>query len=204
VGKLLRGTKIVFAAVGLLLVIVTTTPLVTWWARALAGPWNDPSGDVLIVLGGSVHDNGIMGESTYWRSVYGVLVYRTGGFRDVLLSGGASEGPAVAESMRRFLVCEGVPSQVIHVELHSRSTRENALYATQALATLAGTKVLLTSDYHMTRAYRSFRKVGLDVVPRPVPDAIKRASSFGGRWQAFVDVVTETFTLGYYFARGWV
>jgi len=199
-----RFLTAVFAAFGLLVAIVMTTPLVSWWARALAGPWNDPPGDVLIVLGGSIHENGIMGESTYWRSVYAVLGYRSGGFRDVLLSGGPTEGPSVAESMKRFLVCEGVPAQVIHLELRSTTTRENALNARQALIGLPGAKVLLTSDYHMARAHRAFRKVGLDVHPRPFPDAIKRAATVGGRWGAFLDVVRETVALGYYFARGWI
>jgi hypothetical protein len=39
------------ASPGALLVIVTVTPLVSWWATALAAPWDDPRGEVLIGLG---------------------------------------------------------------------------------------------------------------------------------------------------------
>ena len=67
-----------------------------------------------------------------------------------------------------------------------------------------GTKVLLTSDYHMTRAYRAFKAVGIDVLPRPFPDVIKRANSFENRWGAFIDLARETVALGYYLARGWI
>src|SRR5215813_5065330 len=54
------------AGLGLLVVLVTMTPLVSWWAGALAGPWEDPAGDVLIVLGGSLLADGVMGPSSYW------------------------------------------------------------------------------------------------------------------------------------------
>jgi len=197
----------VFAALGLLVTIVTTTPLVSWWARALAGPSRFPKGDVLVVLGGTIQDAGIMGESTYWRSVHAVITYREGGFRDVVLSGGpGSNAPsvAVAESMRAFLVSQGVPPQVIHLEVRSTSTRENAIYTKQILSAFPGTIVLLTSDYHMTRAYRAFRRAGVEVLARPFPDALVRAGVYSGRWGAFLDVLRETGALGYYFIRGWV
>ena len=65
-----------------------------------------------------------------------------------------------------------------------------------------GRKVLLTSDYHMFRACRAFRKAGLEVAPRPFPDAGKRAANWLGRWPAFLDEVVETLKIGYYFVRG--
>jgi uncharacterized SAM-binding protein YcdF (DUF218 family) len=194
------------AAVGLLVIVVTITPLVSWWGREMAGPWNDPTGDVLIVLGGSLQDDRLMlmGQSAYLRSLYAVLVYREGGFRDVVLSGGGPDGPSVAEAMRAYLVSNGVPAASIHVESRSTTTHENALYAKPILANLPGRKVLLTSDYHMARAYRTFRKAGIDVLPRPLPDAIKRGNSYQTRWGAFVDLSRESVALAYYFARGWI
>ena len=40
----------VLAAIGLLFVVATFTPITTWWANYLSGPWNDPGGEVLVVL----------------------------------------------------------------------------------------------------------------------------------------------------------
>lgn len=192
-----------FAGLGLLVCAVTFTPLVSWWGGKLAGRWNDPNGDVLIVLGGSAGGDGIVGESSYLRSKYAVLAYKQGNFHSVVLSGGGQPIPA-ALSMRDFLTCEGVPRSAMLTESASTSTRENALYTKQLLKGVPGRMVLLSSDFHMFRAYRVFRKVGLEVLPRPIPDAIKRATRLKDRWPAFLDLVLETVKIVYYFARGWI
>lgn len=191
------------ATVGLLVLIVTVTPVVSWWARALAGPWTDPTGHVLVVLGGSILDDGTIGQNSYWRSAYAALAFRRGQYESVVLSGGGDSMP-VAEAMRTFLQCSGVPSAVIRVEARSRNTRENALFVKPILDRQSGAKVLMTSDYHMFRAVRTFRKIGLTVTPHPIPDAIKRSTLPRGRWEAFIDVATETAVIVYYFAAGWI
>jgi uncharacterized SAM-binding protein YcdF (DUF218 family) len=203
-GKALCFFACGLAGLGLLLVLVTVTPLVSWWAGVLAGPWEDPSGEVLIVLGGSLLGDGVMGPSSYWRSTYAVLAWGEGTFRRVVVSGGGPAGTSIAEPMRDFVECRGVPRPAIQMETRARSTHENALYVTELLAGVPGRKVLLTSDYHMFRAHRAFKKAGLEVLPRPFPDARKRASHWTGRWPAFLDLVEETLKIGYYRARGWI
>jgi len=200
----LRAAAFFCMGLGILFVAATVTPLDYWWATALAGPWGDPSGDVLIVLGGSLEDYGTIGGSSYLRSVYALQAWREGGFREVVVTGGGLKDNSIAETMRDFLVCQGVPRQVIRVETQANSTRENALYTKALLTEDPRRKVLLTSDYHMFRAHSAFRKVGLDVLPRPYPDVRKRATRWIGRWPAFLDLVLETFKIGYYFSRGWI
>jgi uncharacterized SAM-binding protein YcdF (DUF218 family) len=190
------------AAAGLLFLIISFTPLTAWWARALARPWEDPRGEVLIVLGSDRVDD-MIGYSSYWRSVYAVWAYREGGFRRVVVSGGPG-GAAVAESMRDLLVTSGVPSQAILLETESTSTRENAVRTVELLRGETGRSVLLTSDFHMYRAYRCFRRAGLDVVAFPVPDALKRSTRWYRRWTAFVDLVAESGKIAYYWAQGWL
>jgi uncharacterized SAM-binding protein YcdF (DUF218 family) len=203
--RLVRSVSQGLAALGLLVLLVTFTPVVSWWARALAGPWTDPTGDVLVVLGGSMLDDGTIGVTSYWRSVYAFQAFREGHYQAVLLSGGdGTRGKSIAESMGDFLRCEGIPAEKLIFEGRSQSTRENALYSRDKLASLPGAKVLVTSDYHMFRAWRTFRKVGLNVQPRPFPDAIKRASRLETRWGAFVDLTRETAAIAYYYARGWI
>jgi len=198
-----RVLTAVLALLGLLMVAVTTTPLVPRWARALAGPWDDPAGDIMIVLAGASLEDGILAESSYWRAVYAVRAWREGGFREVVIAGGSPEGPPPAQAMRQFLIAEGVPIASIRVETASHSTRENALNVTRMLAQTPGGKVLLTSDYHMFRAHRAFTRAGLVVAPRPFPDIIKRARGFS-RWGLFLGLCLETTKIGYYFARGWI
>ncbi len=192
------------AGLGLLVLLVTVTPLVSWWAGVLAGPWEDPNGDILIVLGGSLLGDGVMGPSSYWRSTYAVRAWGERSFYRVVVSGGGPAGTSIAEPMRDFLECRGVPRTAIEIEAQSRSTHENALYVAELLAGVSGRKVLLTSDYHMFRAHRAFKKAGLEVLPRPFPDARKRASNWSGRWPAFLDLVEETIRIVYYYARGWI
>jgi len=187
-------------AIGALWLLVTVTPLDSWLVSALSGPWNDnPSGDTLIVLAGAGGANGVIGYGTYLRCQYAILAWRGGKFRQILLSGGSQ-----AKEMQDFLVGEGIPASVIEIETQSRSTRENALFSRAALQGVAGTKVLLTSDYHMFRATRTFRKAGIDVVPCPFPDVGKRATGWLGRWPAFLDLVVESTKIVYYRARSWI
>jgi len=192
------------AGVGLLLVVVTLTPLDCWWAQQLAGGWNDPPGEILIVLGGAGNSpDGIIAWDSYLRSLYAVRAYRERAFPLVLICGGTGSVP-VASSMRGFLQSQGVPASVLRVEDGSHNTRENAQHAAQMLRGTPGRKVLLTSDYHMYRALRVFRKAGLEVATRPVPDAFKRGGSFAGRWPAFLDLAEESVKIGYYWVRGWI
>ena len=119
-------TKIfmLFPAYLLLLVLaVIVLPVDRVWLSAIAGPWNDPKGDVLVVLGAdSIPD--MIGLSSYWRAVYAVRVWREGGFRRIVLS-----GMRVGWQMQQFLVCQGVPAAAIVVEDRSRDTHGNAIEA---------------------------------------------------------------------------
>ncbi len=69
---------------------------------------------------------------------------------------------------------------------------------------MQGNKVLLTSDYNMYRASNCFRHEGLDVVPRPFPDVLKRERWLKFRWQGFLMVSDEWVKIGYYKFRGWI
>jgi uncharacterized SAM-binding protein YcdF (DUF218 family) len=204
VKKAVRFVFHILAVIGLLFLVVTLTPLDGWWANYLAGPWNDPKGEVLVVLGSDTVKDSI-GLSSYWRSVYAVRVWKQGGFRTVVVSGGSNGSqPSIAEQMRDFMVSQGIPAAAIQVETESHSTRENALKSKPLLDRLGGKKVLLTSDYHMFRAYRAFRKAGIDVQPNPFPDSLKQAASWETRWPAFLGLCKETTKIAYYFVRGWI
>jgi len=187
------------ALLGLILVIATCTPIVRWYGYRLAGKWPKPEGDVLIVLGGTYLEPEIIGEDSYWRSVYAVRLYKQQHFKQVFLV-----GSKVAENMRQFLAFQGVAPESIRLEMRSNSTHENAIYTSQMLANVPGRKVLMTSDYHMFRASRAFARAGVGTVPCPVPDAIKRSGHWHMRWQAFLDEALETGKILYYAARGWL
>ena len=76
-------------------------------------------------------------------------------------------GPQVdANSMRTFLLALGIPNQAITLEPHARTTRENAAYASLLLR-CDERIALVTSAFHMPRALREFRALGLAAYPFP-------------------------------------
>jgi uncharacterized SAM-binding protein YcdF (DUF218 family) len=188
----------IFAIIGLVTVLAMSTPIVLWWAHAYSGPIEQPRGDVLIVLSAANDDQGFISYSSYWRARYALLAWQTGAFHKIVVSGG--RGPGILN----FLVAEGVPRQAITAEWQSKSTRENAINTARLIQGIPGTKVLLTSDFHMYRAIRVFRKVGIDVTPMPVPDVLKLGQHWNSRFQAFETMVIESAKIVDYRLHGWI
>ena len=187
-----------FAAIGLVTVLVISTPIVSWWARAYAGSIEQPRGDVLILLSAAADDGGGISYSSYWRARMAVLAWKAGGFKRIVISGGG--GPGILN----FLAAEGIPRDAMVAEWRSKSTRENALDAIPLIQNMRGKKVLLTSDFHMYRAVRVFRKVGIAVTPMAVPDVLHAAEYWTGRFSAFETMLLETAKIVDYKFRGWI
>ena len=159
----------------------------------------------MVVLTGNILSDGIIGETSYWRSAYTVMAWREGGWRQVIVSGGGGGAALpVGEAMKIFLQTGGIPSDAILADSQSMSTRESARNLARLLTQTPGRKILLTSDYHMFRAVRALRKTGVIVIPRPIPDGTKRAGSWNLRWDVFQDLLIETSKIAYYWARGWI
>jgi len=197
----LRNALVLF---GLLILTITFTPIVPWWAHKLAGRFDNKRGDSLIVLASADSGDGILSYSSYLRCEYTVRAWREGWAQAILITGGPPTAEPVSRSMAEFIEAHGVPASIVRLETSSTSTRENVLFSRPFMDQLPGTKVLLTSDYHMYRAQRAFEKAGIAVVPRPFPDIYKRASSFSERWPAFFELCEESVKIGYYRLRGWI
>jgi uncharacterized SAM-binding protein YcdF (DUF218 family) len=183
--------------------------VVEWWAHALASPWGTGEGDVLVVLGGDSLSDGVLGRSSYWRAVYTVRAMKAHPFERVIISGGSNskgEKPAPAELMRRFVGGHGIDTSNVEAETESSTTRENALKVASLIGGRGGGGkiVLLTSDYHAWRAFRVFRKAGVEVETWPVPDVLKRCGIWYDRAGLFVELCRETAKIGWYWWKGWI
>lgn len=188
-----------FAAIGLITVLVMATPLVTWWAEAYAGPIRQPKGDVLILLSAAADDKyGGISYSSYWRARQALFAWQTGGFKKIVICGYGDPG------ILDYLLAQGIPREAMVVEQRSTSTRENAVETARLLQSLPGKRVLLTSDYHIYRASRAFRRVGIEAEPMAVPDALHASEHWNGRFSAFESMLTETVKIAYYELRGWI
>jgi uncharacterized SAM-binding protein YcdF (DUF218 family) len=193
-----RWLKNLLAVIGLLTVIVISTPVVSWWARAYAGPIEQPKGDVLILLSAAGDDQEGISYSSYWRARQALLAWQTGGFKKIVVSGGG--GPGIVN----FLAGQGVPRDAIVAEWASLSTRENGIATARLIAGMPGKRVLLTSDFHMFRALRVFRKLHIEVTPMPAPDVLHSTEHWNGRFQAFETMLVESAKILDYAVRGWI
>jgi uncharacterized SAM-binding protein YcdF (DUF218 family) len=69
---------------------------------------------------------------------------------------------------------------------------------------MPGKKILLTSDFHIFRATRVFRKLGIDVTPMPIPDVLQTSEHLAGRFSGFETMLEESIKIVYYELRGWM
>lgn len=182
--------------------LVTFTPLTDWVAYRLAGPWPRSSHETLIVLTGGITPDGFLSADSVLRTHYAEREYHKGGVKKIIISGGGE--PSTSQAMADLLAASNVPREIIVAESVSLSTHDSAVQVAQMLRNVPGEKTLMTSDYHMLRASRAFRKAGLEFNTVPVPDAIKRSVSHLQRWNVFLDEAAELIKLAYYKARGWI
>ena len=186
------------AVVGLVTTLVIFTPIVSWWVLACSGPIQQPKGDILILLSAAADDKDGISYSSYWRARYALLAWQTGGFKKIVIAGGG--GPGILN----FLAAYGIPRDAIIAEWQSTSTRENGIVIARLIQDMPGKKVLLTSDYHMFRAIRAFRKLGIEVEPMAVPDLLQTTVHWYGRIPAFETMLVESAKVGYYKLHGWL
>ena len=196
--KIGRELMRILAAIGFMTVLVISTPLVSWWAEAYSGPIEQPKGDILILLSAAADDRGGISYSSYWRARQAIYAWQTGGFKRIVISGGGGPG------IMNYLVAFGVPREVILAEDKSTNTRENGIETARLVQDMTGKKVLLTSDFHMYRALRVFRKLGMDVAPMAVPDVLHSTEHWSGRFTSFEIIMLESIKISYYGLHRWI
>jgi uncharacterized SAM-binding protein YcdF (DUF218 family) len=137
-----------------------------------------PQAPVVIVLGGfmrtanAAHPRGEFNDAAD-RLMQAFRLYKAGKAPLILVSGGDVPmfGKGIqteSESARSILEEWGVPESAILVETRSKDTEENAFFSRELLAQRGIHRALLvTSASHMPRAFATFRKLGLDVLPSP-------------------------------------
>jgi len=185
-----------FAAI---LLFIQFSPFAPWLLNRLVGSdWNNPDGDILIVLTADEPPDAVMGTMTYPRGLYGVRAWRGGHFHAVVVCG--SEAAATGQ----FLNAYGVPREKIFLEERSAGTRECALQTRRMIASWPGRRVLVTGDTHIFRAKRAFQAVGLPVEARPFPDLLKYWDGQQWRIPESMRLFNEIGKIGYYWVRGWI
>jgi uncharacterized SAM-binding protein YcdF (DUF218 family) len=115
------------------------------------------------------------------RVLYAAWLYRQGKAPVILASGGLLDWElhetSAAENMQALLQFIGVPAEAILTQPDSRNTYEDALFSARILKEKGIQRILLvTSAWHMPRAFRLFQAQGLEVVPAPVDFTVTDAA----------------------------
>ena len=182
-----------------LLLVLQFSPLAPWLVNRLVGAdWNNPDGDILIILTANEPPDDVMGLITFSRGLYGARAWRDGHFHSVVICG--REARAVSQFLRAY----GVPQEKILLEQRPAGTRECALQTKQMIASWPGKRVLVTSDVHIFRARRTFQTAGLPVEARPFPDLLKHWNGQVLRIPECRILFAEIGKIGYYWIRGWI
>jgi uncharacterized SAM-binding protein YcdF (DUF218 family) len=124
--------------------------------------------DALVVLGCRVQD-GQLSAAARRRVERAALAFHEQGARLVITSGGKLwQGVMEADAFARSLLELGVPGDRLLSERESLTTRGNARGVERLLREQrVGSVGLVTCDWHMPRALRLFRRVGLHPIPVP-------------------------------------
>ena len=202
--SLFKLVRLCCTLLGLLVIVVSLTPFVSWAERRMPVDWYDGDADVLVILGGSMLVDGTgpqatLGYDSYLRCTYATWVLQRHSYKFIVVSG----PDGLAEAMAKYLEARGTPAGEVLIENAARTTFQNAEFVKNILDHQAGLAphpkiVVLTSDYHSSRARRVFEHAGLPVNMSPVPDLAKRAESPILRWNAFLDLTEELTKTAYY------
>ena len=115
--------------------------------------------DAVIVLGAQVRPDGELSIQLQLRLDTAVEVYRNmkdkkPGSLQIIVCGaqGKDEPEAEAYAMRKYLVSQGIPSDIIQADPDSYNTKQNLQNARKILGDSARKVLIVTSDYHVPRA----------------------------------------------------
>ena len=201
------------AAIGLLLLVVSYTPLVVPLMPHFVRRDTDrlPSPDAIVVLSGAVTSDGRVMGPALERLLTGMAEAKRRGIPQLALSiVGDESDPTVASSERdqRELAGTFAPELQLRFVRDVRSTRDEAL-AFAALARTHGWRrvVLITSPSHTRRACATVEAAGLAVQCLPAVSrsyALTRLDRPEARRLAFADIAYEVAAASLYRLRGWL
>ncbi|HEX8948997.1 MAG TPA: YdcF family protein [Dissulfurispiraceae bacterium] len=170
---------ILFFVIGGLLWAFSISPVSNALLRGLESGLKlprDPSGDVIVLLGGGIYEKvpdmsgtGAPSEAMDERIISAVRLQKKLDVPVIVSGGIVYEGmQAEAPIVRRFLIDLGVPAGKIIIEDKSRDTIENARYSGR-ICEKRGFRnpILVTSAFHMKRSVMSFEKAGVKALPFP-------------------------------------
>lgn len=139
-------------------------------------PPQNPSGDVIIMLGGGALSDtpGVSGQGSLSGFAANRLITTAQLYKKlnipIIISGGQVYTNTGIEShiAKKILISMGIPEDMIISEDKSLNTSQNAEYSKKILVKFGFTHpILVTSAFHMERAIRQFNKFNVNVEAYP-------------------------------------
>lgn len=132
---------------------------------------NNPiQSDSMIILGGGVRPDETPSASLEYRLRREIFLYfrESNKFEAIYVTGGVERGMNISEGeiMKRYLVKNGIPSELIFTEDKSTSTVENILFLREKYPVLREKEsvLLVSNDFHLGRARYLAKKKGFERV----------------------------------------
>jgi len=159
-----RLLHLIFSLIGLGILCFFLALGILTWAEKHPGPITHQT-DAIIVLGAQVYADGSLSPQLELRMEAALASWQANP-RPVICCGakGANEPEAEGTAMQKWLMQRGVPAHQALAETQSYDTIQNLKNAKRMMEERGYTRAMLvTSDYHLTRALWIARNVGLDV-----------------------------------------
>ncbi len=156
---------------GIFIYLISTEPFADLLLTPLEESFLPPKkidAQAIVVLGGGIYKSGYLNEDSLNRVITAYILHEKYKI-PIIISGGAYEGN-IKESklMTQYLRKLNVREEKIIEEYNSRDTHENAIFVEKICKELGIHRILLiTSAYHMKRAFIFFSKTELEVSPYP-------------------------------------
>ncbi len=142
--------------------------------------------DAIIVLGARIMPDGELSTTVLHRVETALKAYQDGYGTLLIVCGaqGRDEPQTEAGAMADWLTAHGVPKTALEVEDQSTDTIENLKNARAAMdARGMKTAIIVTSDYHITRALWLAADQGLDAIGAAAPGNITWSQRIEARFR---------------------
>lgn len=140
--------------------------------------------DALVLLGAKVHPDGTISDALRYRLETAYACWKEGWAKTFILCGARGEDEAETEAcaMKRYLLARGVPEKTLIEEDESFNTYQNLQNAREKMRRNGlHTAIVVTSDYHLTRALFLARRLGMDASGAKAPSVRNAKFWFLGR-----------------------
>jgi vancomycin permeability regulator SanA len=138
-------------------------------SRRFSDPTQIPSMPIGIVFGAGIHRDGTLSRILQERVDAAIDLYDKKKIRKLLMTGdNSSVDYDEVSNMRRYAVEHGVPTEDITLDYAGFNTYDSC-YRAQAIFGVSRA-ILVTQNYHMSRALYTCSKLGIQVVGLAIPD----------------------------------